>query len=429
MAITIQQQPATVVSIPGFNELVYVVSSTNTGQTNFQYVCDIYLNDDTGALTFAGQTYLRIKTPIDPVYSSGVFQVGREIENYLTYDIGDDSYGFQKCPKSIVQVVCKFGEEYGVSSAITAYSDLATSNTAYAINASLDQIEALDYNSNSYTIGTTTPSLSTKLALTNRPSSGVVRSGENAWLSWHIKDTDNKSAHNAVIQTWKPNGILQQSYYITNEIKDVAVSVGRRVQRFPAGLKNLTLIPSSGILSGQTAVVVDATNVSRYEIYTVNESSGRTSASNWYKVSDECTDHTVYRLHFLNKLGGFDSFSFIRAHVRSTEIKREKFKRNMITRIGGGRYGYNKKDLSDVQYYTTQKDTIKVTSDWISEDDSAWLEELIASPVVFHDDPTHGLLAITIKETNYVRKQWRTDGLVNLELSFEYSNTKYRQRL
>lgn len=425
MAITIHQHATDNGNYTsGFNEIIYVVSSSNSGQANFQYVCDIYLTDDTGALTHNGVAYLRTKTPADPVYSSGVFNIKDKIRSFLSYDIGNDTYGWQKSPNSIIQIVCKFGEEYGASSAITVYPNLATGNTAYAFNASIDPIDALDYNYTANRIETTVSQ--SKQALTNRPSSGIVRVGEDGWV--YYSPGANNAIFNGVIQTWKSNGVLQQTYYINNSHATLS-TVGQRIQRFPAGVRNLEAIPKSSILSGQNAVVINSANVSRYEIFTVNASSGITSASQWYKVDDTCTEHTIYRLHFLNKLGGFDSFSFIRAHTFETEITRDTYKRNMITRIGGGKYGYNKSDASQVQYNTKQKDTIKVISDWVNEATLTWLEELVSSPVVFHDDATEGRLAIVITDTKFTRKQELTDKLFNLEVTFQYSHDRYRQSL
>ena len=419
MAITIRQAPPLYLS--GFNDIVFVVSSTNTGQTNFQYVCDIYFTDDSGAISFPSASYIRTKTPVDPLYSSGVFNISDKVRNFLSYDNGTDAYGFQKSPNSVISFVCKFGEEYGPSSAVVVTADLATTSTHYAINSSISDLEAnaLNFETDFALLGSST----TKRMLTNRPPSGIIRTGEDAWLS-HVNSFTNAN-WNAVVET--DTGSLLTQYYITNPYATVTTSVGRRVLRFPSGPRNLGYLNSSHILSGQS--YINFTGVLRYNIWMVNASSGQTSETQSYTIQDDCTDHTVYRLHFLNKLGGFDSFSFIKAHVEKTEVTREKFKRNKITRIGGGRYGYNNSDLSDVQYYTKHKDSIKIISDWIDEDTSTWLEELITSPVVFHDHPTYGRVAINITDTSYERKQWVTDKLFNLEVNFQYSDDKYRQGL
>lgn len=444
MAITIQQAPQSFT--PGFNDVIFVVSSNNTGQSNFQYVCDIYITDDTGALTFAGQTYLREKTPVDPVYSSGVFNIGRKIESFLSYDSSGIT-GAEKCPSSIIQVQCKFGEEYGASSAITVYPNLTTATTIQIWNGVMDSAEFKDYNVNNYiSTGSTN---GTRKFLTNRPShgdytassnisnyllaQGKIRSDENAWL--YIL-ANKISGNNTDIQYFKIEifnsaGTLLKSYKIKNNRRD-ATTAGMQMIRFPAGTRNLQLIAAADFYTGDgddAGPIVWASTYYKYQIW-CQTATTHISETQWYLVDDSCTDYTVYRLHFLNKLGGFDSFSFIRAHTEETNItQRDSFKRNLITRIGGGQYGYNKTDLSDVNFYTRNKDSFKVMSDWISEDVSEWLEELVTSPVVFHDHPTHGLLAVNIKDTEHIRKQWVTDKLFNLEITFEYSTDRYRQRL
>lgn len=423
MAVTIHQQPPT--HAPGFNDLIYVVSSTNTAQTNFQYLCDIYLTDDTGALSHAGRTYLREKAPVDPTYSSGVFNITNHIKSYLSYDIHGSSGSIQKCPNSNLQIVCKFGEEYGASSAVTQYADLTNASTVIAFNAVFDFADFNDYAVATYT----TPSTNTTARfLTNRPANGIIRSDEDAWLYKHCS-ASNEANYIVYKRYDASNVVINPPIKVYNPYTQIS-TVGRYTVQIPAGPRNINQIPENDIVGASDVqpIIIDGT-VYSYDVYTENASNNQTSEAQHFVISSECTDKTIYRLHFLNKLGGFDSFSFIRAHTFETDIKKETFKRNVTTRIGGGRYGYNKYDLSDVQYLTTNKDVIKVTADWIDEDTSEWLEELATAPVAFHDDPTHGLIAINIKESKYTRKQWVTDKLFNFELTFTYGYDRYRQTL
>lgn len=393
-----------------------MVSSTNTAQTNFQYVCDIYIDDDAGPLTFAGLGYLREKTHVDPIYTSGVFNISRKIESFLSYDIGNSTAnGFQKSANSIVQVICKFGEEYGPSSGVVVYPDLTVATTIRAWNGSMNFTQFKDYIKSDY-VGSTDST--TRKWLTDRPSSGVVRTGEDAWLYALVEDTNGAVSYS--LFTYDSSGVLIGGENNTAVGLPGLGTVGGYMIRIPAGASNLTT------QFGPTPFV----NAVRYKIYTKNDSGIQDRKDQWFTIDDTCTNHDVYRLHFLNKLGGFDSFSFIRAHTEETAItSREKYKRNLTTRDTGGSYGYKKRDTSDVNFYTRHKDTIKVLSDWISESTFTWLEELVTSPVVYHDDPTHGLLAVNITDTRHLRKQWVTDGLSNLEITFTYSHDNYRQRL
>src|SRR3990167_1659342 len=97
MAITLQSSPATY--SPAYNPIWAVVSSTNTAQANFQYVCDVYI---TGVTFAGGATFLRLTCPIDPTYSRGIFNISPVLQRILTSDIGDDIYGFQQFQNSLL---------------------------------------------------------------------------------------------------------------------------------------------------------------------------------------------------------------------------------------------------------------------------------------------------------------------------------------
>jgi lipopolysaccharide export LptBFGC system permease protein LptF len=127
-------------------------------------------------------------------------------------------------------------------------------------------------------------------------------------------------------------------------------------------------------------------------------------------------------------VGGFDSFSFIRASNKSTEIKRSEYKKVTGGLTSSSAYGYSLKDRGTYQYNTQLKDSIKVKSDWVDEDTQNWLSELIESGEAYHDDPTYGLLAINITNTKYDWKQSAQDKLFNVEIEFTYSFDRYSQR-
>src|SRR3990167_7780524 len=356
MAITIRQAPQTLT--PALNEITYVVSSNNTTESNFQYVCDIYLTNDHGAIKFAGQTYLRLKTPPDPIWTSGVFNINRAIENYVTFDAGDVPVGvyYQKSSGSVVQCICKFGEEYGPSSAVVVNAYLTTATTIRIWNASMDWLDFKNYNKSTF-VGNTLST--TRRWLTDRPSSGVVGINENAWL-YVLKESTTE------VLNFSFNGLNSAGATIVSVSYSsawTALSTAGQYMVFTAsGPKNLLV---GDIWAG----------VVRYSIHSTNDSGDQDREKQWYIIDDSCTHHTPYRFHFLNKLGGVDSFTFIKASVTAMEINaRDKFKANTTTRLGGGSYGYNKYDQSEVNHYTRLRDKITVNSDWISENDSTWLD-------------------------------------------------------
>jgi len=73
MAVTILQEPQQYT--PVYNDLNFLVSSTNTGQPNFNYIFDVKIN---------GSTVSRHRIPKNVSNNYGLFNAKRIAENYVT---------------------------------------------------------------------------------------------------------------------------------------------------------------------------------------------------------------------------------------------------------------------------------------------------------------------------------------------------------
>ena len=420
MAITIEQSPAA--TTPVYNPVISVVSSTNTAQSNFRYVCDIYITGE----TFAGQSYIRLKAPVNPTYGSCAFDVGGILERYLTFDIGNDIYGFQRASDSILEYQLKFGEEYGPSSGITVYSNLTVDSARYAWNGLIDHLPFTAYAQADYvTTSATRKQLTTHPTNTSQARPQLVRSDEDSWTGVLLNTSgDIKYAQ---VETYDSAGVFMNTYKVINwQYIDVS-PVGERYLRFPSGY-NLDSISASDIVNGQPQPIVSNASVATWNITFLTTPSATASETRWFTKDTKCTQQTEYRLHFLNKLGGFDSFTFTGASHISTDIKRKKYEKPSGKFTSSSAYGYVAKDQGDINFYTELKDTIKLESDWQNEDVFAWLEELVSSPVIFHDDSTYGLVPVNVIETKHTRKKRISEKLFNLTLSIQYSHNRFRQR-
>jgi len=105
MAITIRQQPQTF--SPGYNELIYVVTSTNTAQANFKYVFDVYVD---------GTKVARELRQVHPTYSTGVIDVKRIVSPSILNNFASVTQdGITRNDTSFVTLQVKCGEQYGAS--------------------------------------------------------------------------------------------------------------------------------------------------------------------------------------------------------------------------------------------------------------------------------------------------------------------------
>ena len=428
MAITIKQAPYTFQ--PAYNPIVTVVSSDKTAEANFLYVCDIYI---TGV---SSPAYIRKKLNAEPTTGFAVFDIHREIENYLSSDINYSSMAITTNANSYVKYQCKFGEEFGLSSSgTTVYTNLTNDTAKYAFNGIFDYLDFVDYStladldSCAYEIGGN----SSNKFLTNQPRTTYIRDNENAWL--YCQTQTSGSIYYAQIVTFSNIGATQKTVYLANSFQAVTTDAGHFV-KIPIGtnqLNYLTLTVTANTNGAQplidTSILDSASNYTRsYRVVLTDFANNQTSEQKFFYRQNNCTNHDVYRFHFLNKLGGFDSFSFIKLSRKTSTISRQSYKSNVGTLSAGGFYTFANSDKHDTVFDTNIKDTITVNSDWISEAESTWLEELITSPTVYVDDATDGLIPITITSTAHEHRKVENDKVFNLVLTFEYSYNRKRQR-
>lgn len=88
-----------------YNGLPFVLNSTHLQAPNFKYICEIY---------YANQKITELRHHPDISHSNlGVFDIGRVIENYMTFNQSLlEKFGSYAGNDSVNKYHCKFGEEY-----------------------------------------------------------------------------------------------------------------------------------------------------------------------------------------------------------------------------------------------------------------------------------------------------------------------------
>jgi hypothetical protein len=405
MGVTIIAAPQDIT--PAYNDIIFIAGSTNTAQLNHKFVADLYI----------GGVVIRLTATKDVTYNTGVFNIGRVVESYVSSDISKSTYEFQQNLNSYIPFYIKFGEQYGAVPVV--YPDGITSSTYQAWNGIFDFLPFQSYTYTPYVL----QSGCVKQLLTNKPTTVDIRDSEDAWL--YAISASSGVVYDARIRTYDSAGTIIQTVKVNNPYQALS-STNDRYFRFGCGTSNLNSIASSGITSGSQPIIT--ASVYSYDVTFETYSGTLVSTPQVFTVNNQCTKNDTFRFHFLNKLGGFDSFTFIRGSKKNVSIKRTSYSRNPNRSLSGTSYGYSKSDRGGTQLDTILKDNIKVLSDWINEDTSIWLEELITSPEVYLDDLTHGLVAVNILNSNYEIKQTAQDKLFNLEIEFEYAYERFRQR-
>jgi hypothetical protein len=411
MAITIQQQPG--LYSPLYNPMPFVVTSTNYAQTNFQYLFDIYVSGQTN--------YTRIAVPSDPDFTQGYIDVSRVLRNFVNMkgaeDILENDTGFIRCLNSFIAYEVKIGEQYGVASAVTNYPNLTATGTKYGYNGVLTTNEYTNYNGNNQGIEIT------GRAFTAIPTTGVSlpRSVPNdMWL--HYMTGTSGSVYFLRITTYDSAGSTVGTYNIENSFQAVATYNMRRM-RIGCGIAQLN---SSTLYSGIQPVI--GPTVVRYKLELLNWSGSQQCPAIFIDVDDRClpVGRSAYHLSWKNKDGGYDSFAFPLVSRLTKDVSRETFDRKLGL-LGNHTWSYQRTDAGVTVIDTMITPRWELTSDWISEDVSTYLMQLVESPVVFFDDGVYKYPCRVVTPTQSEMKTIDNSVLFNFTVTIELSNKEWRQ--
>jgi hypothetical protein len=179
-------------------------------------------------------------------------------------------------------------------------------------------------------------------------------------------------------------------------------SIGNTYRRLEVGVGPMNL-PS-----------VDFNGVASYRVYIAN-ASYVVSEYRWYKIDTQCSNYDKQRIAFLNRMGGWDYFSFTLDTKRTINITRTEYEKILNWNYNVGDRGKN---------LLAQKAEIKMTmnSNWITEKDATWLEELLTSPEVYLLNTTNSTkLPIIITDTTYEVKTALRNQVFNLVLNYKFA--------
>lgn len=404
MAYTISQQPE--LYSPAYNDQIYVVTSTNNGQANFNYIAQVLIGSDT----------ITIKAPAHPTFGSGVFNIGRIIESYVNSDIDRTALSFQSNANSFKSYKVRFGEEFGAT--IVQYLNITETVNKYVWNAVLDFKDMQTYNQEAWTMEGS-GSWNTRF-LGNRKQLAT----DYSWLHWVADGSSPASLSHIDISSYTEADVFIKKCGVTNTLSSSGVA-GNHFARFSTGKDQLNAIPAA--LKYGTQPII-ASNAAYYIVGFQDVTSGTISTEIRYNIVDADCKYENYRLHFLNDLGGFESFNFSKLHTESVEINKLQYKAPVGALISASVFGYSIKDRADRQYFISSKDSINLKSDWLTDDEYVLLKQLVESPEIYYDDATYGLISVTCTSKKYDIKTVLNNKLFNLEIEIKYSYDRYRQR-
>ena len=185
------------------------------------------------------------------------------------------------------------------------------------------------------------------------------------------------------------------------------------------------------------------TDILSYTVETYNTSNERLSETRIVNIA--CADHKGYepiRLTWLNQWGTWDYYTFMQKSIKTIKTKGATYNPTSIewnkefSTPSGASYNGGKKS-----FRVNATETIKMNTDYVTEEHSEWFEELINSPEVYQLRERYGartysqgffspvvmptmneyVTPVTLKTTSLVKKTSANDGLVQYTFEVEKS--------
>jgi hypothetical protein len=360
MAVSILQYPPSYGS--AHDHQYFVLNSSNKAQPNFKYVVDIYV----GGVKIA--TAKPFGNP--SAGNSAAIDVAPYIRSYLNtlYFVGGKTVIQPQDLAGKLWVVydVKLGEEYGTP--VTTYTNLLTATGFKAYNSAVSL----------YPIHYSQPILDYKdLFLTRRPRAERLALTDFAYTGHFNPDGGTATF---TITKYDASGASMGSHVFANSTKTYS-----QIGFGPANIN--TIWPD----------FID----SAVSYYTYQSSSH--SITDTITVIVECFKRFQgYNLTFLNGIGAYDTVPFKFKSTRTTTVEKKGYGTSGAAQFfsdnGAGDVSGGIVDFSLEQYGTTGsaillgqgrtysvkgRQRFKLNTDFLSDDYSAWLAELVASPVVY----------------------------------------------
>jgi hypothetical protein len=357
--------------------LWHVFNTSVTGVTDFRYVFDVFVG---------GVQQSRVKIYPEPSNNQGYFDAGPIVRKTMAYEWFEPTDNILTSEPNVSGQAAqtyqyRIGEEY---SGVT-YLNLVSGNvTAYNWSAPLLKRRVSDITAYS------------NKAMTTRPGDINASIGDNIFIG-------AKDVSGLTIVTYNQNNTqITSTTFNLGGVKPFAeLNIGS-----PALNKSTTIIDSS------------------VKYYTA------TIGTSVFTIYLDCNPkYTSYNLHFMNRLGMFDTAKFGLASRLNLNVDRKEFEKRDYT-LGSNSVTYyntnNKYNAGKVNYLNQRDYVWRLTMDAPTDAEYEWLEELIYSPQIFMEIEGY-YYPVTIALNNFEISKYVNNRLRVLELDVKMNTKRYSQ--
>lgn len=416
MAITIQSQPET--HTPAYNNQYFVLSSGNTSQPNFKYICTV---------TVDGQSPVSFPVDKQPSNNKGYFNPQKLAEAGVDLTLETNLTSIKPASNSIKSVYCQFAEQYGTTPTTQA---VTASGIYYVWDAAYDAPDfpsftfaatgmAFTLNKGVYVGGDTGANISNKILRNQR-----------YWMYWHRAFGSVTFDKLQFVAYDSSLSVIQ-----TSTIASSYATVGSNYERnlmyadvSAAGTAAVLAANPGSVTRSNGGLPIIPTNTYLYSVTWVD--SGSNAASDPYVVVIDgfCSRYTQYALHWKNQYGAMDTAVFNLLSRKKFDKKEKTYKKNAYTLNSSNDYTYSNSDSILKTYSSEQDKGLILNTEILTDDYYAYLRDLVMSPYVLLEDSSGNLFSMKVKDTNYEQRLRVNDGVFNFTVNLEYQFNDVRQR-
>ena len=384
MSVTINTNPAAGSSL--HDTMWHVVSSDNSGVTDFKYVFDVWVN---------GVQKIRVKQFPEPSNGKGYFDAGPVVRNEMSYEwfepINSDAYVDQPDINGEAGIIytLRVGEEV---------SGITTTNMASG--------EVSGYNWAPPMFKRRDITLATKVNkwFTNRPLYGETGLAENLFIGFYVTPGTALTLH---VDKFDANNV------------QIGSTLNGASTPCPVGFVQMNI--GTTALAATLSTTFDD-SVRYYDVWF--------NSLEKFRVYLTCNPkYTPIPVHFVSRWGLWDTQRFGLVSKLSMDIKRKGFEQrdyrfndNAVDYMSSANRYYEGK----ANYLNESTWSYKLTADAMTDAEWEWIADLFSSPQILLEVDGY-FYPGTIKATNFDYVKFINDKLKPLEVEFELNTSRYTQ--
>lgn len=370
------------------DDLWHIASSSNSGQTDFKYVFDVYVN---------GQQLVRTKVYPEPSNGKGYFNASQVVRNEITYDYFKPIQGDNICisqPSTSGQIGLTYdvriGEDY---SGVTTLNLASGQTTAYNYIPPVFNRRKLKLDNWHNRFLSNRPLLTLRHNVADRIMIGV-----------------NSQMNGRYFQV---RGYYSPSYYWVENYLYYQQPTGNPFLQLDVGAANINQVLASFQITP---------DIWYWEVGFTN------TITEYVRIYNECNSkYTPILLHFINAFGMFDTARFQLVSKLSLDVERKTYAKRDYSFNGNSVDYYDSNNVyneSSINYGSKVDWKYHLTMNYPTDAEFEWLHELIISPQIFME-LDGSFYPVSIINTNYEYSKSINNGLRALEIDVAMNQTRY----